>query len=67
MTAEEATSIKPLTRPTNVQRALEYLLNIWGDYGRHEDNTRIVVRYIENLEKQILLLKDKVNRAESEE
>ena len=61
MSESETTNTQPLTRPTDVQRALDYLANIWGDFGRHERYTEIVTHCIEDLEKRISLLKNNTN------
>ena len=40
-------------RTEEVKRAIDYLLGIWGDYGRHERAVEVLIAYIENLENEV--------------
>ena len=40
-------------REPSVNKAISYMQSIWGDYGQHEQNTHILLDYIESLEKKI--------------
>lgn len=44
---------KPMMRTEEVKRAIDYLLGIWGDYGRHERAVEVLIAYIENLENEV--------------
>lgn len=39
-----------MTREKQINDAIKYLEGIWGEYGRHERYTKIVVDYIDQLE-----------------
>ena len=39
-------------RPNEVDDAILYMENIWGDYGKHKKHTEALKKYIEHLEKQ---------------
>lgn len=47
---------KPMMRTEEVKRAINYLLGIWGDYGRHKRAVEVLIAYIENLENEVLQL-----------
>ena len=42
-------------RPKEVDDAILYMENIWGDYGKHKRHTEVLKRYIEHLEEQSLI------------
>lgn len=48
-------------RPDSVNEAIRYLESIWGDYGRHEREVKILVDYIYLLEEELKNKEEKIN------